>query len=207
MANLYASLTELQARLGITDAADFSLLEAALESASRYIDNRTGRRFYTNAATGTPAAYSEVRYYTATRSDRVLIDDILSVTSLATDDNADDTFSTTWAQADYVLRPRNAAVDGAPYWELSRSNNGDYSFPTGILDGVKVTGRFGYCALADCPQPIREVCLIVAAQMYRLKDAPFGTSGSPEMAVASLDPSQFRLILDWMAPYRRLAVG
>ena len=46
--NGYASLTEVKAALRITDTIDDSLLEMAIESASRLIDGYASRQFYSS---------------------------------------------------------------------------------------------------------------------------------------------------------------
>jgi len=74
--NGYATLADVKAALKITDNMDDSLLEIAVESASRLIDGYTGRYFY-NAGTAT-------RNYAANDSYTVTIDDLQSLSELAT---------------------------------------------------------------------------------------------------------------------------
>lgn len=198
--NGYCTLAELKSRLGISvaDVDDDSVLEAVIESTSRLIDDFCNRRFYTTAE-------DETRYYTAQRSDYILPDDIISVTTLATDDDGDRVYENTWQATDYDLEPYNAALDGQPYTKISAAPEGDYTFPKGVAKGVKVTGKFGYAATA--PKPVQEACLIQASRLFRRKDAPFGVTGAAEFGtttlIARLDPD-VKMLLE---SYRRIVVG
>jgi len=198
--NGYTSLDILKSRLGIavTDTDDDTTLEAVITAVSRWIDRYCGRRFYTTTS-------DEARYYTAVQSDCLLTDDIVSVTSIATDEDGDQVYETNWAATDYELEPPNAALDGEPYTTIRVSPNGNYSFPTGVLRGVKVVGKFGYAASA--PAPVQEACIIQCSRIYRRKDAPFGVTGDPEFGQTAVI-----MRLDWdvkylLETYRRLEVG
>jgi hypothetical protein len=156
-ANLYATVSQLRDRLGITDVSQDLMLDQALQSASRWIDKTLGRRFFTTAA-------DEVRYFTACDAYWYLeTGDLLSVTTLATDANGDGVYETTWTVAtDYWLGPRNAPLDGEPYICINRTSySGRFSFPA-YPDAVQVTGKFGYCTLANVPPQIRELTLSLA---------------------------------------------
>jgi hypothetical protein len=193
--NGYCTLAELKARLGIalTDTADDATLEQVITAVSRQIDNETGRRFWVNAT-------DEIRYESSSFSDVLfLVEDVVSLTALATDGDASRTWATTWAATDYALLPANAALDGVPYTWIEIAPNGNYTFPRG-RNAIKLTGKFGWSA---APAPIKEGCLLQCERIFLRKDAPFGVAGSPETGMlrikAELDPDVQRLI----APYRR----
>lgn len=133
-------------------------------------------RFYT---------VEETRYYTAYQASNVLISDAVSVSSVATDDDGDRTYSQVWATKDYDLLPYNAANRGEPYRELEVAVNGDYGFPLSRR-GVKVTGEFGYCAIANVPSQIREACLLIAHRTWMRKDAIFGVAGNAAMGTVTV---------------------
>jgi hypothetical protein len=197
----YATLAQMKGELGVgqTDTTDDALLIGALEAASRWVDEWCGRRFYTTAL-------DETRYYTALRSDRLLLgDDLLSVTALSTDADGDRTYETAWAVTDYDLTPDNAALDGAPYWAVHVTPVGSYSFPVGVRRGVKIVGRFGYAATA--PAAVRKATLLRAIQLFRLKDAPFGSIGGEGMGPVATPLPVWGIVQSLLAPYRRLAVG
>jgi hypothetical protein len=195
--NGYATLAEIRARLQFVaaDTADDTILEAVVMGVSRWIDAYTGRRFY---------AASETRYYTAEFSDKLYVDDLLTVTSLGTDDDGDRTYETTWAATDYDLEPYNASTDGRPYTSIAVAPAGRYTFPS-TRKGVKLVGSFGYAS--STPAAVKEACLLQCERLYKRKDAPFGVIGSAEMGqmmvVPKLDPD-VQLLL-W--PFQRVGIG
>ena len=79
--NGYCTLAELKASLNITDSVDDTALEAAITSASRMIDDYTERFFYVNGTTQSTVT----RYYTPVDPYTVNIDDIITVSEIATD--------------------------------------------------------------------------------------------------------------------------
>lgn len=186
--NGYTTLSDLKARMGITDTTEDALLEAAITAASRAIDDWTGRRFY---------AATETRYYSADNVYLLSVDDLLSVDTLKIDDGSR-TYATTWAATDFELEPANTD----PKTRIAVTPQGRYTFPW-HKRSVEVTGSFGYSATA--PAPIQEACLMLAARYFRRKDAPlgdFGGGGVGEGSIAGIDPD-IRAIL---APYRRIEV-
>ncbi len=171
------------------------MLENIIMSVSRSIDNYTGRRFWVNTS-------DETRYYQAQSGRRVLPDDIVSVTSLATDSDGDATYEDTWTATDYNLLPVNASLDGIPYNMIEITPDGDYSFPANRnRKAVKVVGKFGW---SSAPYPVQEACLIQSIRLFRRKDAPFGVVGGGEMGqavvISKLDPDVEMLL----RPYVRI---
>jgi hypothetical protein len=169
----YATLAELKASLGITDNTDNTALESVLDSADELINN------YVDTKVGFGRTSSQTRYYTADRFDFVLTDPIVSISQLATDVNGDGTYSQTWTSNDYILAPRNAALDNRPYTEIDTSpfSNADYNFPVGYLE-VKVTGIFGWPSV---PAAVKQAALIQAGAIWASRTAPFGAVGSESL--------------------------
>lgn len=175
--NGYATLADGRARLDITDVTDTtddSKIENMIEAISRAIDEELGRRFHTTAN-------DETRYFTAEFSDILFPGDILSITTLATDDNGDRTYENTWASTDYDLEPFNATLDSKPYTSIGTTPQGVYAFPVDIKKGVKVIGKFGYAS--STPKPINEACLLAMEKLFKRKDAIFGVVGSAELGM------------------------
>lgn len=168
----YAPTADLLDRLGISIGDDREgLLSDILEASSRWVDKETARTFTASAA--------QTRYFTAGSQrfyidgwtmqnpswgaqQSVRIDDLLTLTSLKTDDDGDGVYETTWTVAtDYWLGPRNAIVKGEPFRSINRNRAvGRYSFPA-WENGVSVTGTFGYSAVV--PSQIKMVTLEVAS--------------------------------------------
>lgn len=193
--NGYATLAEAKGRLGIptADTADDTVIEAVVEAASRAIDSETGRQFYATTAT---------RYFTAEDVELLFVDDLLSVTSLETlsaNSAGTRTYGYTWATTDYDLEPANSS----PYTRILTNPEGRYTFPTDSR-GVKIVGSWGYSSTA--PDAINEACLLMAARLFKRKDAPFGVLSTPDFGVASVPAVDVDVRL-LIRPYRRLDVG
>lgn len=141
LTNCYATLAEFKARFiptGLTDTTDDAVIVAVIEAVSRKIEQweYCNRWFYPRTAT---------RYYTAEDADLLRVDDLLSVTTLKTDDDGDRTYETVWTTTDYDLEPFNALNESPPqpYTKISLAPNGNYSFPS-TRRGVELVGKFGY---------------------------------------------------------------
>ena len=194
--NGYATLSELKARMGIpvSDTADDSIMEAVIEAASRMIDKFCDRFFYQTA--------SQARYYNAASAVLTFVDDVVSVSSVYTDRNLDRSWSHLISSSFLELAPLNASVMSQPYTEIRIKPLAGDSFDR-VVDGVKVTGVYGWPAVPDA---INEACLITAARYFKRKDAVFGVAGGGEVgqaiALRAVDPDAQVLL----APYRKIGV-
>jgi hypothetical protein len=164
--NGYCTLAQVKAGLRITDAVDDTLLEMAVESASRAIDSYCNRVFY---STGTAV----VRYYSPQDSYLCDIDDLVSLTSLFTNsDETQSSYNIQWTSEDRQLEPLNGLADGQPTPFTRIRAIGEYTFQT--LNGeasVKVTGVFGFSAV---PIAITQATVIQASRIYKRLDSPLG---------------------------------
>lgn len=168
----YATLAQFKAAVGITDTTDDSALQAVLDATDTLID------LYCDRKTGFGTA-TETRYYTAEAYQYCLTDDLVSVTTLQTDDDANGTYETTWTSGtDYVLAPRNAALDGFPYTEIDTSVTWPRNFPKDVYLGVKVTGVFGFPSV---PAAVTQAEIIQAGAVWNSRTAPFGVIGSADL--------------------------
>jgi hypothetical protein len=183
----YATLAQVKSALRITDSVDDSLLEMAIESASRAIDQYTNRNFY-NAGTA-------VRYYAPSNSLNVLIDDLISISKLESMNDDEQVYDTTWASDDYQLEPLNGITDGfeQPYTNIRAI--GDYVYQT--LEGeatVKVTGVWGWSAT---PIQVTQATVIQSSRIFKRLDSPLGIISGElgSMRVGSrLDPDVAQLV-------------
>lgn len=142
-------------------------IKLAITAASRVLDNATGRRFYPDADA------NQVRYYTATETGEIWVDDLVTLTSLETAPSTYGTYSDLWVNGtDYVPEPFNAPASSEP-WTLLRSiSSSSKRFPTTYPHSVKVTGKFGWTVP---PAAIVLACQILATQyVRRVREAPFG---------------------------------
>jgi len=189
IANGYATLAEVKAALRITDTIDDSLLEMAIESASRLLDSYCARSFYSS---GTATA----RYFAADNDYVTSLDDAVSITQVATDFSADGSYDTIWSATDYELLPLNGRVDGiaVPYNGLRAI--GDYTFPYVNGEGlVKVTATWGW---ASIPIAIKQATIIQASRIFKRLDSPLGVLSSPDLGFirigSRLDPDVAQLV-------------
>jgi hypothetical protein len=191
--NGYASLNEVKAALKIIDGLDDSLLEMAIESASRLIDGYAGRYFYNG---GTAVKNFAAQDWWITQ-----IEDLQSITELASTDEVGGTY-TTWGATDYQLEPLNSRIDGlvSPYTRIRAVN--DYAFPINNEQAlVKVTGVWGW---ASVPIAVKQATIIQASRIFKRLDSPLGVAGFGDMGVvrvgSRLDPDVQHLI----DPYRSM---
>lgn len=173
-----------------SDLIDDSAIESVIEAVSRWIDEHTGRKFYSS---------DETRVYTAEHYDYLSIDDLLSVTTLKTDTTGDGTYDTTWTTDDYYLDPANADLESKPYTSIVLTPDGNESFTT-LRRGVQIVGAFGYSATT--PPPISEACILGSMRLLKRKDSIFGVTGSPDFghvrAILSQDPDIYNLLWSFM---------
>jgi hypothetical protein len=183
----YATLAQVKSALRITDTVDDDLLEMAIESASRAIDSYTNRNFY-NAGTA-------VRVFAPNDSLTVTTDDLISLSSLQTMSDTDDTFDTTWTATDFQLEPLNGVVDGIaqPYTQIRAV--GDYLFLELAGEAtVKVTGVWGWTAT---PIQVTQATVIQSSRIFKRLDSPLGIISGElgSMRVGSrLDPDVAQLV-------------
>ena len=177
----------MKSALRITDTVDDDLLEMAIESASRAIDSYTNRNFY-NAGTA-------VRVFAPNDSLTVTTDDLISISSLQTMSDTDDTFDTTWTATDFQLEPLNGVVDGIaqPYTQIRAV--GDYLFLELAGEAtVKVTGVWGWTAT---PIQVTQATVIQSSRIFKRLDSPLGIISGElgSMRVGSrLDPDVAQLV-------------
>jgi hypothetical protein len=169
-------------------------LERTIETASRYIDNFCNRFFYTDS--------SQTKYFTAIARDEVIVTDLISVTSLAVDDDGSRDYNDTWSATDYDLYPLDPK-GGEPYTRIRPTPQGNYHFSL-YPKGVKIVGDFGWSAV---PAAVRGACILQAERLWMRREAPFGIAGDSRRLgeihlVSELDPDVKALL----ESYRRYVV-
>jgi len=193
--NGYCSLADVKSALRITDSVDDTILELAAESASRQIDGYCERVFYEE---------TDTRIYTPQDSYVCVIDDLVSLTTLKTSDDAEGVFDTTWLTGDYQLEPLNGRAGGinTPYTQIRAV--GDFLFPTvGEEATVQLTGSFGF---SEVPTAVRQACILLAARQYKRYDSPLGVAGFSDLGVirvSNIDPDIAKLL----EPFQRVRMA
>jgi len=197
--NGYCTLADLKAALRVQDSIDDSLLELAIESASREIDGYCERVFYSTSAT---RVYAPTNIYTVTT------DDIISVTTLKSSSDGV-TYDITWQTSDYQLEPLNGVAGGlvTPYTRIRAT--GSYLMPTFSVGTfyelealIQVVGVFGWSAI---PAAIRQATVILAMRLFKRLDSPMGVISNDlgSMRVGRVDPDVEALL----SPFRKVSAG
>jgi len=179
----YTIVSNVKAYLGITTAADDTVLAALVNAAASFIDAYTNRRF--EAVTGT-VLHTGADILNDTLW---LQDDLLTLTAVKINgENADTSIMTLLGEL------------GGPYHAIAADI---FAYHTGGRNRIEVTGQWGYSAAA--PDDIAHACTRLAAYYYRQRDAQvFDTTALPEAGIITVPrglPQDVRLILD---RYRRL---
>ncbi len=195
---LYADPNELRAYLQIKDTVDDDLLTLAVETASRWIDQECNRRFYADDLATNVADPALARTYFGTRCD-LEIDDFDPATAITvkTGTTAGVFDTTLTSPANYLALPLNAGAQGKPQNLLRRVDSSFWPYPAHGVANVQVTARWGWPAV---PQPIKQACLTAAADMFQLKNAPFGVAAANETYSIRVGPN--RAVDQMLAPYK-----
>jgi hypothetical protein len=193
--NGYCTLAEVKAALRITDSVDDTLLENAIEGASRRIDGYCGRFFFQTTKTVTTNPYNEYVVYfpqeVATTAGLVIKGDT----------NGDGTYATTYTlNSDFFLEPMDAAILGRPYRKVTM--RGGATFPLFFRPApptIEITATFGWPAI---PDDVREACVLLSMRQFARLNAALGVVGFADMAITvrSVDPD----VRDLLNPYKEI---
>ncbi len=192
--NAYCTAEQLRSALAINDTMSDDFLELCINSASRAIDKHVRNKFWVDTAV-------TIREFQPADSYTVQVPDGISTTTgliVKTDSGGDGSFGTTLTiTTDFLLRPVNAADEYPvrPYTEIF-AINGDLPLLTNGRYGVQVTAKFGWAAI---PSDITLACVLLAKDLSKAKDAPFGVAGSNEFGVLRIRRNQ--TVVDLLDPF------
>jgi hypothetical protein len=193
--NGYATLNQVKSAIGIADGFDDSLLEMAIESASRQIDSYTERYFY-NAGTA-------VKIFAPIDNWVCPTEDFITLTKVETSEDGE-TYDTEWTSDDWQAEPLNGRAGGlvTSYTQIRAVE--DYLFPYRNGEAtVRITGTWGWSAV---PIAITQATVILASRIFKRLDSPLGIIsgelGSMRIGFR-LDPDVQHLI----DPYRKIAMA
>jgi hypothetical protein len=192
----YATLQELKAALNIADAVDDTQLNAALTSASAWVDGYCSRTFGTASGTATKD-YAPTSMYAP-----LYIDDATAIVEVRLDDNCDGTFATVLGSANWQTEPVNQYVDGLAYPINRLRPIQEGYWPMSVFAGqatVRVSATYGWPAV---PAAVNSATIMQAARLFKRLDAPLGVMGfgdlGPVRVSRYIDPDVEALL----APYR-----
>lgn len=154
--------------LTVVDPGRDAKLDAAIAAASRAIEDHCRRQFNTSSS-------ATARVYEPTATRLVVVDDFFDTASLIIQKKT--LTATSWETAlttnNYELEPRNGVVSGQPGWPYRRIKL-PYWARLYVVDRVQVTAKWGWAAV---PTPVIQAAYIMAAQYFKLPDAPLGVAG------------------------------
>jgi hypothetical protein len=203
----YVNIAEFKSYLVGQENANFTgqdgQFDDAINTASREIDTYCARQF-NRAEVATAREYEPDSSYWCYVDDFWTTDDLV----IKLDTSGNGTFSTTLTSSQYELSPANGVVDGMTGWPFYKIRllSGLY-FPclyNGRSRVLQVTAKWGW---ADIPAPVKSACKIMAAETWKLKDAPFGVLGLDEFGVVRV--RQNKMAVSKLYPYSktRLMIG
>jgi hypothetical protein len=177
ISNGYTTLNEVKAALNLDDSMENGGIELAIATASRMIDDYCGRFFYQDGTSIAPAT----RYYTPQDFYTVAVDDFVSLSEIATDDNFDQLYQTIWTATDRMFEPVNNPSRG---WPLNRILAvGAYVFPANLPQSVRLKGIFGWSSV---PFEVKTAAKIQSARLFLRNQSPFGIAGNTDMGTVRL---------------------
>lgn len=191
--DLYCTPEQLKSRTGISDGYDDREILAACRAVSRWIDEHCDRQFARRTVT--------VQLETC-GSHSLQTPDLVSVTTLKTDDDGDGVYETTWSTSDYELQPVGAStlLEARPYTLIAAV--GSRVFPIPVGNGrrarTELTGVLGWPAL---PAAVQEAAAILAGDYLALGGMKFGVAGYGEYGAVRARLSSPAMAM--LAPYRR----
>jgi hypothetical protein len=195
--NGYATLSQIKAAIGISqaDTVDDSLLEMAVESASRQIDSYVERYFYNGG--------TSVKIFSPLDEVVCATEDFISLSLVETSEDGE-SWDTTWAATDWQAEPLNGRAGGlvTSYTQIRAIE--DYLFP--VRDGeatVRLTGVWGWSSV---PIAITQATIILAGRIFKRLDSPLGIISGEMGSIRvgyRLDPDVQHLI----EPYRKFRLA
>ena len=199
--NGYCTQNQLKAFVGIpsSDSQDNDLLDDAVNAASRQIDAFCGRQFFQDDVASARKFFTNDLY-------RLRVDDISTETGLIVkyDDDDDGTYEVTVSSSDYQVLPINGVVGGIqgnPFYIIELISDSSHEWPLDFSSNrarAEITAKWGY---ATTPEQIRQATLMLASELFAMRNAPLGVAGVGDFVVVNIQ--QNREITRMIAPFRK----
>lgn len=173
-------------------------IKAAVRSASRHVENHCNRTFVVPGANDAPTT----RYYTPQTGEVILIDDLVELVTLETDQDGDGVFERSWTEnTEFFLEPLNSAADGRPYTRLALNTYWpSQSFPSWSRRSVKLTGKFGWPLVPD--EVPESVTILATRYLRRKREAPLGVVAvgvdGESVKLSKTDPDVASMLEDYV---------
>ena len=205
----YIGLEEFKDRMGITDSSEDYACQTAIAASAGWINEYCGRAFNRVA---------ETRTFEPDSTGLLNTDDIVpgATITLRVDQDGDGVYEESWIQGtDYALRlgPGNYNVNASgtprPYRQAYVINSGRY-FPALAaiytrLDRVQINTTWGWPMV---PWQVTEANRILAADEFKMKDAPFGVAGVSDYGLVRIQSNPWLVehLRSFVNPRRKVGV-
>lgn len=194
--DLYCTPEGIKSRAGVTDRADDRELLGVCRSVSRWVDEWCDRVFARRTVT---IQVDTCGYYS------LPVPDLVSVTTLKTDDDRDGVFETTWSTTDYELQPVNAAVQllPEPYTAIAAVGSRVFPIPTGYPGRpprAQIVGVLGWPSL---PPGVAEAAEMIGADYLAATGMKFGMLSFGDYAVRA---RMNGAALEMLRPHRKYGI-
>jgi hypothetical protein len=187
----YCGMEELKSRLQIEDTDDDYEIQMALSTVTDWITSYCGRHFY---------QITEPRTYRPGNVFNLMIDDLVSVSSVDLDYDGDGIYEVHWTQNvnyqvlryDYKYNAHNMGVARPNnYLQVLQGTGGSptggqwlpWIWPFTMQNRVKITGTWGWPTI---PPNVTQAALILASDLFKSKDAPWGVAGIGDMGMVKV---------------------
>ena len=204
----YVGIEEMKDRLGITDSTDDYAMQTAIATSAGWLNEYCGRHF---------SRITEIRTFQPYDIYELAVDDIVPGTSIAVsvDFDGDGTYEQSWTLGtDYQLLMGKATFNTGSSgiqrpWEKIRVINSGRVFPwiwpLSPLNRVQIATTWGWPSV---PWPVAEGNRILAADLFKMKDAPFGVAGVSDYGLVRVqnNPWLVENLRPFMRPRRKVGV-
>ena len=187
----YCGLEELKSRLSIaaTDTASDYEMILSIQTVTDWITSYCGQHFY---------QVTEVRTFVPYDLYQIPVDPLVSVSSLDLDYSGSGVYDTHWVQnvnfqllRDTGMYNINARGIPRPYTQvqvIGANSGGPLSFFPYIWaftpqNRVQITGTWGWPVV---PPNVAQAALILAADLFKSKDAPWGVAGVGDLGLVKV---------------------
>jgi hypothetical protein len=200
ISNGYLTIEEAISYVGRNESRDTYELEDVVTAASRMVDRHCGRHFY--QATADAREFDvDSDGYTVTFG---AFNDLVSVTSVAYDNNDDGVYESTLTASQYqLLAPVQGQAPGTwPYTQLRNVTSTLLPSPptaSGRERLIRITGTWGWPAV---PPEVKQATRILVAELAKLQDAPLMVAGFSEFGVVRVSSSMPARARQLLQPFR-----
>jgi hypothetical protein len=209
MSQWYCGMEELKSRLSITDSTDDYEIQLAISAVTDWISTYCGRHFYQIA---------ETRTFRPDNVWNLYIGDIVTCTQLSLDYTGDGVYDTLWTEnvnfqlfrfeslynvhSFGVERPRNylQVLQGQGSPSPAGGQWLPWLWPFTDQNRVQIEGVWGWPSV---PPNVTQAALILAADLFKAKDAPWGIAGVGDLGLVKVQSSPWAAEL--LRPY--ISVG